>query len=136
LPIHTSKICSGSPLEVDHPCSLEGVENDLNPSQISLPSVIAVEPSHLLVKSHIQPTSFQAKIGDKMFNPLRLPHHMHPYPLFSFKYLPRFSGEDHVTAERDLEAFENFVDQFEIVNDDIIMRLFSQSLLGDVVVWF
>jgi hypothetical protein len=135
-PIHKSEICIGFPLEIDHPCNLEGVENDSKPSQISLPSVITVEPSHLLVKSHIQPTSFQAKIRDKMFKPLRLPHHLHPYPLYSFEYLPRFSGEDHVTAERHLEAFENFVDQFEIVHDDVTMRLFSQSLFGDVVVWF
>jgi hypothetical protein len=35
-----------------------------------------------------------------------------------------------------LEAFERFVDQFEIVHDDISMRLFSQSLFGDVDVWF
>jgi hypothetical protein len=35
-----------------------------------------------------------------------------------------------------LEAFENFVDQFEIVHDDVTMRLFSKYLFGDVVVWF
>jgi hypothetical protein len=35
-----------------------------------------------------------------------------------------------------LEAFENFVDQFEIVHDDVTMRLFSKSLFGDAVVWF
>jgi hypothetical protein len=71
-----------------------------------------------------------------MFKPLRLPYHLHPYPLDFFEYLPRFSGEDHVTAERHLEAFENFVDQFEIVHDDVTMRLFSKYLFGDVVVWF
>jgi hypothetical protein len=42
---------------------------------------------------------------------------------------PHFSGEDHVTAERHVEAFENFVDQFEIVHDDVTMRLFSNSCL-------
>jgi hypothetical protein len=31
-PIHTSEICIVFPLEVDHPCNLEGVENDLKPS--------------------------------------------------------------------------------------------------------
>ena len=35
-----------------------------------------------------------------------------------------------------MEAFERFVDQFEIVHDDVAVRLFSQSLSGDVVVWF
>jgi hypothetical protein len=72
----------------------------------------------------------------KMFKPLRLPYLLHPYPLDFLEYLPRFSGEDHVTAESHLGAFENFVDQFEIVHDDVIMRLFSKSLFRDVAIWF
>jgi hypothetical protein len=71
-----------------------------------------------------------------IFKPLRLPHHLHPYPPYSFEYLPRFSGEDHITAERHLGAFDNFIDQFEIIHDDVTMRLFSHSLSGDVVMWF
>jgi hypothetical protein len=35
-----------------------------------------------------------------------------------------------------VEAFENFVSQFEIPHDDVSMRLFSNSFFGDVVVWF
>jgi hypothetical protein len=35
-----------------------------------------------------------------------------------------------------LGAFENFIDQFEIIHDDVTMRMFSLSLSGDVVVWF
>jgi hypothetical protein len=136
LPIHKSEICIASPLEIDHPCSPEEVENSSQSSQISLPSVIPVEPCHQLVNPHDQPTAFQIKIRNKLFKPLRLPHDLHPYPRYSFEYLPRFSGEDHITAERHLEAFESFVDQFEIVHDDVAMRLFSQSLSGDVVVWF
>jgi hypothetical protein len=135
-PIHKDEICIQIPPEFDHPCNLEEVEIDSKPSQISLPSAITVEPCHQLVKPHIHPTSFQTRIRDKMFKPLRLPYHLHPYPLDFFEYLPRFSGEDHVTAERHLEAFENFVDQFEIVYDDVTMRLFSKYLFGDVVVWF
>jgi hypothetical protein len=135
-PIHKDELCIEIPLEFDHPCNLEEVETDSNPSLISSPSVVTVEPCHQLVKPHIQPTSFQTRIRDKMFKPLRLPYHLHPYPLDFLEYLPRFSGEDHVTTERHLEAFENFVDQFEIVHDDVIMRLFSKYLFRDVVVWF
>jgi hypothetical protein len=71
-----------------------------------------------------------------MFKPLRIPSHIHPYPLELFKYLPWFSGEDHVIAERHLGAFENFVDHFEIVHEDVTMRVFSKSLFGDVSMWF
>jgi hypothetical protein len=103
---------------------------------MSSPSVITTEHVHLLVKPHIQLTSFQANIRDKMFKPLRLPLDLHPYSLYSFEYLPQFSGEDQVTAERHFEAFENFVYQFEIVHEDVTMRLFSHSLSVYVVVWF
>jgi hypothetical protein len=71
-----------------------------------------------------------------LFKPLKLPYHLHPYPPDFFKYLPHFSGEDHVTAERHVESFENFVGQFEISHDDVSMILFSNSLFGDVLVWF
>jgi hypothetical protein len=135
-PIHKSDICIASPLKIDHPFSLEEVENDSHPSQISLPPVFSIEPPHPFVESHIHPTSFQDKIRDRMFKPLRLPHHLHPYPPYSFEYLPWFSREDHVTVERHLGAFEKFIDQFEIIHDDVTMRLFSHSLSGDVVVWF
>jgi hypothetical protein len=72
----------------------------------------------------------------KMFKPLRLPYLLHPYPLDCFEYLPRFSGENQISAERHLESFEDFIDRFEIVHEDVIMRLFSKSLIRDVVVWF
>jgi hypothetical protein len=136
LPIHKSEICIASPIEIDHTYSLEEVENNSQPSQISLPSIIPAKPCHQLVNPHDQPTSFQIKIRDKLFKSLRLPHDLHPYPHYSFEYLPWFSGEDLITPERHLEAFEIFVDQFDIVHDDVSMRLFSQSLCGDVYVWF
>jgi hypothetical protein len=118
-PIHKSEICIASPLEIDHPCSLKEVENNSQSYQISLPYVILAEPFHQLINPHDHPTDFQIKIINKLFKPLRLPYHLNPYPLDSFEYLPRFFWEDHVTAETHLRAFENFIDQFEIVHDDV-----------------
>jgi hypothetical protein len=136
MPIHKSEICIAYPLEIDHPCSHEEVENNSKPSQISLLFVITIKPVHILVKPHIQPTSFRAKIRDKMFKPLRMPHDLTPNPRYSFEYLPWFPEKDHIIAKRHLEAFESFVDQFEIVHDDVSMSLLSQYLSRDVVVWF
>jgi hypothetical protein len=135
-PTHKDELHIETPPELNHPCSPGEVETDPQPPQISSHPVVTVEPCHQCVKPHIQPTSFQTRIRDKLFKPLKLPYHLHPYPLDFFKYFPHFSGEDHVTAERHVEAFENFIDQFEIVHEDVTMRLFSKSLLGDVVVWF
>jgi hypothetical protein len=93
LPIHKNEICIASPLEIDHSCSPEEVENNSQSSQILLPPVIPAEPPHPLAESHIQPTAFQIKIRNKLFKPLRLPCHLNPYPRDSFEYLPRFSGK-------------------------------------------
>ena len=35
-----------------------------------------------------------------------------------------------------MEAFDNFIDQFEIVHDDVNISLFSNSLFGDAAIWF
>jgi hypothetical protein len=35
-----------------------------------------------------------------------------------------------------MEAFETLIDQFEIIHEDVFMRMFSRSLPGDVAVWF
>jgi hypothetical protein len=69
-----------------------------------------------------------------MFKTLTLPSYLHPYPLELFKYLPHFSGEDHVTTERHLGTFDNFVDQFEIAHEYVTMRLFSKYFFGYFVV--
>jgi hypothetical protein len=135
-PIHKDELCIETPLKFDHPCILEEVETNSKPSLISAPHVVTFEPCHYLVKTHIQLTIFQAKIRDKIFKPLRLPYHLHPYPLDFIEYLPHFFGEDHVTTKRHLEAFENFIDQFEIVHDDVIMRLLFKYLIREVVVCF
>jgi hypothetical protein len=134
-PIENNEVYISIPPENTQPCDHENDEIDSKPSRISLSSVI-IEPFHQLVNPHVHPTAFQTRIKMKMFKPLRLPYHLHPYPLNFFEYLPHFSGEDHIVAEKNLGAFENFVDQFEIVYEDVTMRLFSKSLFGDVDLWF
>ena len=80
--------------------------------------------------------SFQDKIRNRLLKPLNLPYYLNSYPFDFFEYLPRFTGEDHVTAEKHLGAFEYFVDNFEILHEDVVMRLFLKSLVGDAAFWF
>ena len=68
--------------------------------------------------------------------PLRLPSILHPYPPNFFEYLPMFNGKDYVAVEKHLEAFENFIHIFDIVHEDVVMRIFCKSLFGDVALWF
>jgi hypothetical protein len=136
LPILKDEICITPPLQVKCPCSPEEVEDNSQSSQTLLPPVFPTEPSQPLVESHDQPTSFQVRTRNRLFKPLRLPYHLNPYPHDLFEYLPRFSGEGDVTAEKHMEAFETLIDQFEIIHKDVVMRMFSRSLSGDVAVWF
>jgi hypothetical protein len=135
-PVHKDDLCIQIPHEFDQPCNLKEVETDSKPCQISTPFAITFEPCHQLVNPHDHPTAFQTKIRMKLFKPLRLPYPLHPYPLDYLEYIPWFSGEDHVTTERHLGAFENFLDHFEIIHDDVVMRLFSKTLFRDVAIWF
>jgi hypothetical protein len=75
-PIHKDELYIEIPHEIDQPY------------QISSPSTVTFEPCQQLGKPYIQPTSFQTRIRDKMFKPLRLPYHLHPYPLDFFEYFP------------------------------------------------
>jgi hypothetical protein len=120
-PTHKDDLHIETPHELNHPCSPREVETDPKPPQISSHHVVTVEPCHQCVKPHIQPTSFQTRIRDKLFKPLNLSYHLHPYPLDFFKYFPHFSREDLVTTERHVEAFENFT---VLPRDRIIFRWF------------
>ena len=68
---------------------------------------------------------------------LHLPHVLHDFPTKHYKYLPRFDGVcNSLTTQKHLQAFEHFIDLFEIEHDDVCMRDFSQYLQGDVKEWF
>ena len=71
-----------------------------------------------------------------LFGSLRLPPALNAYPLDFFDYLPIFHGEDYVAADKHMEAFKNFIDDFEIIHEDVVMRLFCKSLVRDVAFWF
>ena len=111
------------PSESDQPCNVEQIKIDL-------------EPCQQLASPHDQPSAFQIKIRMKMFKPLILPYLLHPYPLYYYEYLPLFSGENQVSGEKHLESFEYFVDRFQIIHEDVIMRYFSKYLIKDTATWF
>ena len=71
-----------------------------------------------------------------MFKPLKLPSNLHPYPPKFLEYLPLFVGDYHIIAEKNLGAFQNVIDNLEIMYEDVVMRLFAKYLVGDVALWF
>jgi hypothetical protein len=86
----------------------------------------------------------QAMVANRMnaiivarYAPLVFPVGLHALPATDYmKYLPRYNGEGDVTAEEHLVAFYNFADNFNIDYADVWMRLFVQSLDGEVRKWF
>jgi len=51
-------------------------------------------------------------------------------------FLPKFNGIKDESAERHLQQFMNVIDDFEIDHEDVVMRLFVQSLDEDARDWF
>jgi hypothetical protein len=71
------------------------------------------------------------------YAPLILPHPMNPLPAGDYlKYMPKFTGEGDITAEEHLAAFYSYADNLNIENEDVWMRVFVQSLDGEVRKWF
>jgi hypothetical protein len=62
---------------------------------------------------------------------------MNPLPAGDYlKYMPKFTGEGDITAEEHLAAFYSYADNLNIENEDVWMRVFVQSLDGEVRKWF
>jgi ribonuclease HI len=71
------------------------------------------------------------------YAPLILPHPMNPLPAGDYlKYMPKFTGEGDITAEEHLASFYSYADNLNIENEDVWMRVFIQSLDGEVRKWF
>jgi hypothetical protein len=66
-----------------------------------------------------------------------LPPILHDFPANYNNNLPRFDGENaNITAEKHIQRFEDFLDLYEVEDDDVYIRMFSLSLQGKVKNWF
>ena len=71
------------------------------------------------------------------YAPLVLPQNLNAFPTEDYmKYRPKYNGEGDMIVEEHLVEFYNFPDNFNIEHVDILMRLFVQSLDGEVRKWF
>jgi hypothetical protein len=71
------------------------------------------------------------------YAPLVLPVGSHALPTtYYMKYLPRYNEEGYVTVEKHMVSFYSFVENLNIDNVDVWMRLFVQILDGEVRKWF
>jgi hypothetical protein len=71
------------------------------------------------------------------YAPLVLAQPVNPLPPRDYlKYMPKFTGKEDTTAEEHLAFFYSYADNLNIVNEDVWMRVFIQSLDGEVRKWF
>jgi hypothetical protein len=63
---------------------------------------------------------------------LRVSLVFHDMPTKYPKDLPRFNGDDAFTPEEHITTFQDYIDYLEIKHDDVFMRVFCHSLMGDV----
>ena len=82
------------------------------------------------------PTKME-RIITARYGPLVLPTPLNAMPTGEYhNYRPKFTGTEDVLAEEHLESFYSYVDNLDISEDDIWMRVFFQSLDGEARKWF
>ena len=62
------------------------------------------------------------------YAPLELPQVLNDMPQDYLKILPRFTGENEIDAQKHLETFCSFAENFNVEHLDVVLRLFVQSL--------
>ena len=65
------------------------------------------------------------------YKPLVLPPMLHPFPEHYLDLLPRYNGEQKITAQQYLDSFHNYMEDLNVQFEDVYMRLFVQSLAGE-----
>jgi hypothetical protein len=134
---YETNVCIQVILEHDQPCNHVNDTTDLPSSLIIVPSSTTTTGiCNQSIEPHFHPTNVQSSKREKMFKLLKLISTLHPYPPKFLEYLPLFVGEDHIIAEKHLGSFHNVVDNLEIMHENVVMRLFVKSLVGDVALWF
>ena len=67
---------------------------------------------------------------------MALPQILNDMPQDYLKILPRFNGENDTEAQKHLEVFCAFAENFIVEHLDVVLRLFVQSLDGEARKWF
>jgi hypothetical protein len=66
------------------------------------------------------------------YAPLVVPQPMNSLPIrYYLKYMPKFTREEDIIAKEHLVALYRYVDNLNIENEDVWMRVFVQSLDGE-----
>ena len=70
------------------------------------------------------------------YAPIVLPQNLHDMPQDYQKNVPFFYGVSQYTTQQHVTKMIDFCEIYEIDESDVQMRLFAQSLTGEVKIWF
>ena len=70
------------------------------------------------------------------YGPLNFPNNLHDMHDIYLNIFPKFDREKYVTIEYHMDTFQYFTNSLLIEDDDVHMRLFVQTLEGEVIKWF
>ena len=85
---------------------------------------------------NVQPTQNPPRAMAAKFPPLALHAQLHDLPHNYAQRIKSYDAEENGSAEKHLDWFNDFVDLEEVDHEDAKIRLFPQSLLGEVKKWF
>jgi hypothetical protein len=72
----------------------------------------------------------------EIFSPLILPSLLHDLPDEYNLRIKLYDVEGNISTQKHLDWFNDFIDLEAVDFTDVKMRLFTQSLVGDVTKWF
>jgi hypothetical protein len=91
---------------------------------------------NLMAGANLHRNRMDAIVVDR-YSPLILPQPMNSLPVGDYlKYMPKFTGEEDITAKEHLAAFYSYENNLNIENEDVWMRVCLQSLDGEARKWF
>ena len=91
-------------------------------------------PSHLNIQplSSIFPRMATNPWGTQV-GPLALGANLNPLPKGAREVLPKFYGDGKKSTDEHLNAFNTTCVVFDVVHEDVAMRLFVQTLIDDAI---
>ena len=126
--ITTAPCLVGSPLNLSPKKVSHSIQNiPLSLPSITLPPIIqstSILPNISIMARQQAPTRIERIVAVR-YGPLVLPVPLNPMPVGEYqKYMPKFTGIEGETAEEHLEAFYSYVDNLDISENDVWMRVF------------
>jgi hypothetical protein len=100
-------------------------ENSVPVSPIRTPSPHSSPPPIIPMEGANPRRNRMDAIVAARYASLVLPHPMNALPAGDYlKYMPKFTGEEDITAEEHLATFYSYADNLNIENEDVWMRVF------------